>query len=145
MLTSLKKSWFPFFPTFPILPTPKKIQKPKIFSLDGKNIFFSFMAEVFSWDNCSFDTMLINRIKISFVIYFVFQNSLLSSPSRSFFHASRASEKQEDQTPPNSKYKAPQISSHSSNIAVSINGAHHTWKRVVSTLGIINLIRGKAL
>lgn len=30
------------------------------------------MAEVSSWENCSFDTMLINRIKISFLIFFVF-------------------------------------------------------------------------
>jgi len=51
------------------------------------------MAEVFSWDNCSFHTKLINRIKIPFFIFFVFQDSLPSSPLRGFFHASRGSEK----------------------------------------------------
>lgn len=31
-----------------------------------------FMVEVFSWDKHSFDTMLINRIKIPILIFFSF-------------------------------------------------------------------------
>lgn len=105
-------------------PNPKQGANNKEVFIRWKTTFFRFVAEAFSWDNCFFDSRLINRIKISFLIFFAFQDSLLRSPLRGFFHASRASEKQDHQTPPNSTYRAPRISS--SSVAVSINGTHHT-------------------
>lgn len=99
------------------------------------------MAEVSSWDNCSFDTMLINRIKISFLIFFVFpgfsaQQSLkrLLSCIKSIFGTRRANPtKLQAQGIPNQQPQQQLCCQH-----------QHSLKKC-HTPGIINLISARAL
>lgn len=67
-----QQTLIPDFPTSPCPPNPPKDANNKRALIRWKTTFSTFVAEVSSWDNCSFDTMLIKRIKISFFIFFVF-------------------------------------------------------------------------